>query len=163
MDAAEIAQLSRDEHDHVRESTAAPVNRRLDADALDRVTAHAFATPEEIDDRIGQLRQEWDIERVLEVNAAAIALSGLALGTTVSRRFLAVPAVVLSFLAQHAIQGWCPPIPVFRRLGVRTRKEIDREIVALKALRGDFDDVRRQPASEHAGQRARAAWEAAKV
>jgi hypothetical protein len=56
---------------------------------------------------------------------------------------------------QHAIRGWCPPVPLFRRLGVRTQREIGREIVALKTLRGDFDDVRRQPSSEHPAQRAR--------
>ena len=27
---------------------------------------------------------------------------------------------VLAFLAQHALQGWCPPMPVFRYLGTRT-------------------------------------------
>jgi hypothetical protein len=48
---------------------------------------------------------------------------------------------VLSFLFQHAVQGWRPPVPVFRRLGVRTREEIDRERYALKALRGDFNGV----------------------
>ncbi|HJS07611.1 MAG TPA: hypothetical protein VJ809_08115, partial [Pirellulales bacterium] len=52
-----------------------------------------------------------------------------------------VPGVVLSFLFQHAVQGWCPPVPVLRRLGVRTREEIDREKYALKALRGDFSEV----------------------
>lgn len=32
-------------------------------------------------------------------------------------------------------------MPVLRRLGVRTREEIDREKYALKALRGDFAEV----------------------
>jgi hypothetical protein len=32
-------------------------------------------------------------------------------------------------------------VPVFRRLGVRTAGEIDRERYALKALRGDFDRI----------------------
>jgi hypothetical protein len=48
---------------------------------------------------------------------------------------------VLSFLLLHSIQGWCPPVPVLRRLGVRTRREIDRELFALKVLRGDFQTV----------------------
>ena len=30
------------------------------------------------------------------------------------------------------------PVPVLRRLGVRTREEIDRELYALKALVGNF-------------------------
>jgi hypothetical protein len=46
--------------------------------------------------------------------------------------------VVGSFLLQHAIQGWCPPLPVFRRLVYRTQSEIDYERYALKSLRGDF-------------------------
>lgn len=75
---------------------------------------------------------------MLESNAATLALIGLVLGVTRDRRWLLVPGIVLPFLLQHALQGWCPPIEIIRRLGVRTRREIDRERVALKALRGDF-------------------------
>ena len=57
---------------------------------------------------------------MLQLNASVIAGLGLLLGTRVDRRFLLLPAAVFSFFAQHALQGWCPPIPVFRRLGVRT-------------------------------------------
>jgi hypothetical protein len=53
--------------------------------------------------------------------------------------------MVLGFFAQHAIQGWCPPLPLFRKLGYRTRKEIDKEKYALKLLRGDFDIVSEHP------------------
>ena len=56
-----------------------------------------------------------------------------------------LPALVTGFLFQHAVQGWCPPVPLFRRMGVRTRPEIDREKFALKALRGDFKDVSDSP------------------
>jgi hypothetical protein len=37
-------------------------------------------------------------------------------------------------------QGWCPPVPLFRPFGVRTRQEIDAERFALKPLRGDLDE-----------------------
>lgn len=89
--------------------------------------------------RLRQLDEEWDVERLLQTNASTLVLVGLALGHRVDRRFLLLPAAVLSFLAQHALQGWCPPIPVFRALGVRTQREIERERYATKALRGDFD------------------------
>ena len=36
------------------------------------------------------------------------------------------------------LQGWGPPVPLFRRLGFRTRAEIARERYALKGIRGDF-------------------------
>jgi len=65
------------------------------------------------------------------------------LGAPRSRCWLIVPAVVTSFLPQHAVQGWCPPLPVFRGLGLRTRREINREKYALKALRGDFEGLGR--------------------
>ena len=81
---------------------------------------------------------------------------GVALGYGWDRRFLLLPAAVLTFFAQHPLQGWCPPIPVFRRRGVRTNREIARERYAIKALRGDFDQV--PPAdSAEGGTRARAA------
>jgi hypothetical protein len=35
---------------------------------------------------------------------------------------------------QHALQGWCPPVPVLRRLGYRTQPEIEEERCALRAL-----------------------------
>jgi hypothetical protein len=56
---------------------------------------------------------------------------------------LVLPALVMAFLFQHAVQGWCPPVPVLRRLGFRTVYEIEDETQALKALRGDFAKVRR--------------------
>jgi hypothetical protein len=55
------------------------------------------------------------------------------------------------------------PAPLFRRLGVRTQREIGREIVALKTLRGDFDDVRVGSRRPNIPRSARAAWEAARI
>jgi hypothetical protein len=65
----------------------------------------------------------------------------LLLGVTSSKKWFVLPAIVSGFLLRHAIQGWCPPVPVLRRLGIRTRLEIERERYALKILRGDFDEV----------------------
>ncbi len=48
-------------------------------------------------------------------------------------------ADVAGFLFQHAVQGWCPPVPILRMLGFRTSYEIEQERRALKALRGDFE------------------------
>jgi hypothetical protein len=97
--------------------------------------------PERIADRLAELDREWDIERTLEANAATVSLIGLALASGVDRRWMALPAAVAAFLLQHALQGWCPPLPVFRRMGVRTAAEIESERYALKALRGDFEPV----------------------
>jgi hypothetical protein len=96
--------------------------------------------PEEIDRRLCELNEEWDIERAIEANAAILAFTGVALGAR-DRRWLVLPALVTTFLLQHALQGWCPPVPVLRRLGFRTSYEIEEERRALQALRGDHEDL----------------------
>ena len=98
------------------------------------------------------------MERVLETNASALALGGVLLGLLVNKKFFAIPCFVLPFLLLHAVEGWCPPVPMFRSRGVRTRKEINTEKFAVKALRGDFAGV---DAESDPNQRARAAWRAA--
>ncbi|WP_198683503.1 DUF2892 domain-containing protein [Peristeroidobacter agariperforans] len=122
----------------VQGHTPIAIRQRNRRQMLERLREYEDAHPAEISERIAQLEREWDIERVLEANAASVALIGLTLGATVNRRWFVLPAVVAGFLLQHAVQGWCPPLPLFRRLGVRTAGEIHREIVALKAMRGDF-------------------------
>ena len=131
--------------DPVRESTSEETNARLDREMRERVRECARGGPEAVSRRIEELDREWDIERYLEMNASALAATGVLLGAVHSRRWLLVPAVVLPFLFQHAVQGWCPPVPVFRRLGIRTKREIEEERYALKALRGDFAEVTGEP------------------
>lgn len=129
------------ELERVRRHTARRVNQRIDATIAETIYRYAGRTEGAIAARLDELDREWDIERLLEAHAAAIALTGAGLAT-IHRRWLAVPIVVAGFLLLHATQGWCPPLPVFRRFGVRTRGEIEKEKFALRFLRGDFDHVR---------------------
>ena len=82
------------------------------------------------------------------------ALGGTLLGAFVGRRFLITPTIVTGFLLRHALRGWWPPVPVFRRLGVRTAAGIDRERYALKALRGGFQGLERPMPDEAPARRA---------
>jgi hypothetical protein len=100
--------------------------------------AYFAAHPDEIDRRLRELDSEWDVERALETGSSSLTLTGLVLGTVGSRKWLLLSLAVQGFFMQHALQGWCPPLPVFRRLGFRTQYEIERERYALKAIRGDF-------------------------
>jgi len=121
------------------------INRRIERGIERRVRYYAQHA-DEIAGRLKELDEEWDIERAIEANASAIAFTGVTLGVvTGNRRWFAIPALVTGFLFQHAIQGWCPPIPILRRLGFRTSYEIEQERQALKALRGDFDEVANAP------------------
>lgn len=138
---------------HSPERANEAIRRRTEAG----VAATAAAGPDAVRRRLAELDREWDIERTLEANAATASLIGLTLGATVDRKWFIFPAVVAGFLLQHAVQGWCPPVPVFRRLGFRTAREIDEEREALKALRGDFRAV-----SQAGGDAARQAVAAAR-
>lgn len=134
--------------DRVRAHTPKAVNDRVDGDIRLCLERFASADRETLARHVDTLDREWDVERYLQTNAAIVSLTGIVLGATVSPRFLALPAAVFGFFLQHALQGWCPPLPVFRRVGVRTRREINREKYALKALRGDFDTVGSLPLVE---------------
>ncbi len=120
--------------DRVRRSTSMHLNEKIDQETDRKVQSYVNSTHAAIERRIQELDEEWDVERVLEVNASTLAFTGLMLGITVNKKWLALPAVVLTFLFQHGVQGWCPPLPILRRLGIRTRGEIDHEKHALIAL-----------------------------
>ena len=126
--------------DRVRAHTHVDVQSRLDEDLERRVAGYADASPDRIGARLQELDREWDIERYLEANASSLAAAGIVAGGLFSRRLLLLPLAVMLFLLQHAVQGWCPPMALFRRRGVRTRREIDLERYALKVLRGDLGD-----------------------
>lgn len=93
---------------------------------------------DEITERIRALNLEWDTERVLEVNAALLTILSSYLGIKTSKFWIFLTGVVGIFLLQHALHGWCPPLPFIRKWGVRTESEINDEKTALKVLRRDF-------------------------
>lgn len=126
--------------DRVSRHSPPAANEQIYEQTLQNVAFFACC-PEMIDRRLEELDREWDIERALEMNMSIIALTGVTLGMVHDRRWLLLPMGVLGFFMQHALQGWCPPLPIMRRLGVRTQSEIEQERCALKALRGDFDII----------------------
>src|SRR5205085_8288771 len=95
------------------------------------------AHPQAIGPRLAALDREWDVERALATGSSCLSLLGLALAGRTSRRWLWLPLLVQGFYLQHTLQGWCPPLPIFRRLGFRTPHEIDDERCALEALQGE--------------------------
>lgn len=121
----------------VEDSTASHINERIREDMSARIESYRGADDDRIMERLDELEWEWDMERTLEANASVVILATLALGKTVSKKWYLFPAVVAAFLLQHAVEGWCPPLPVLRRLGVRTAREIEEEKQALLAVLGE--------------------------
>ena len=120
--------------DRVRANTPPEINQAIDIEIAATVRFYASKTNYEINKKIKELDFEWDIEHYLEANAAIFTFIGTVLGFKKSRKWFILPLIISIFLFQHAVQGWCPPVSVFRRLGIRTRQEIDLEKYALKAL-----------------------------
>lgn len=138
--------------DRARRHTARSVLRRIDDDTLDHLMEVA-RKPETASRRLEALDREWDIDRTIEAEAATMGLVGLALGAFVRPAFLAMPATVGAAVFLFGTRGLYPLLPIFRRLGIRTAREIERERYAVKALRGDFDamSAEQQPGSPAEG------------
>ena len=144
--------------DRVRANTWHEVNERLDTQAAARIEAAAIQGSD-ISREISERDSEWDFDRVLETEASLMGLMGLTLGVAVHRGFLVLPGFVAAMVLLYGTHGWYPLLPVFRRLGIRTQDEIDREKYALKALRGDFTSLK-EAETTNRGARAAAAWQA---
>ena len=119
------------DNDRLRRHTRAASQRRIDERTNVNISFFGEQSPQVIRLRLRALDREWDIERVLQANAATLALAGLAFGAITGKRAHWLSGVVLGFLLLHATRGWCPPLPVLRAKGIRSRGEIERERLAL--------------------------------
>ncbi len=128
------------------------IRRGIEASVL-----HCAQNPEVIEERLAALDEEWSMERTLQVHAGAAILGGLTFGL-VSRKWRVLAFIAAGSLVYRAFGGFCPAGGLWRRMGVRTANEIMMERCALKALRGDFEDVR---GDEEPRERARRALKAA--
>jgi len=127
--------------ERVLRNTSAQANEAIFQQMHVNVARYASATPTMLDQRLRELDQEWDVERVTSVAAGLGVLAGVLLASLVDPAWLVLPAVVASCLLLHGLVGWSPGLALLRRLGYRTAQEIDHERYALKALRGDFQPL----------------------
>lgn len=124
-------------------------NKSAENRTLDNIRFYGSLGREGIDERIRALEDEWDVERAVTVGLSGAGLAGLIVGLLGSRvwRLLAWIALPLLFLFGQG--KWRPSNGILKSLGLRSRKEIQDEKYALKALRGDFRNV--DPEPEEAG------------
>lgn len=120
--------------ERVRKNTNYKDNLKIVNDILNNINHYKDKDPEIIKGRINEIALEWDIERILEANASILMLVGLIFGICINKRWFILSALSGTFLLQHSIQGWCPPVTPLRKLGVKTPYEICAEVIALKVL-----------------------------
>lgn len=115
--------------------TKEEINMRIQDETRKNIDYYKTKSKKEITDRIEVLDKEWDIERVLETNAACVILLSVVLSlATHKKHWVIFIGVISGFLLQHALQGWCPPLPIFRSMGIRTSEEIGKEKISLRKL-----------------------------
>lgn len=112
------------------------INAGIREETKARIARYAAEPEEVLRGRLQELDDEWDVERVLEANFAGVVLASVLLSRVAGKGFFALAGVAAVFMAQHVLQGWCPPLPLLRRMGVRTSREIEHERNSLQtALR----------------------------
>lgn len=117
----------------VNQNTSDRINVKIrlrTQDSIDYFSQHKA----EIGDRLKKLDEEWDVERALATGSSTLTLLGVGLAYFFHPYWLFLSLGVQAFYLLHALQGWCPPLPVFRSLGFRTEKEIQFERNALKLI-----------------------------
>lgn len=121
----------------VNRNTAASINDSIQEQTNFNLNDYKTKSKEEIQARRHQLDHEWDTERVLEVNFASIVLISSLFGLLGSKKWMTLSGIASVFMIQHALQGWCPPLALIRKLKVRTAAEINKERNGLKELLED--------------------------
>lgn len=122
--------------DRVYRHTAPEINTRIFLKTQATIRYYR-EYPEGIPRRLSELDAEWDVERALEAVSSGLSLLGIAASLRRGPKWLLLPVVVQGFFLQHAVQGWCPPLPLLRRAGFRTAQEIEAERHTLLQILDD--------------------------
>jgi hypothetical protein len=113
--------------DRVRNQTAPYVNERIDRFTEGSIAYYSGQDDEVILRRIFELDNEWDIDRALMLNFAIAGGITFTAGVKKNPKWLYFFGSQMILLGLHALKGWCPPASLFRRMGFRTRYEIEYE------------------------------------
>jgi hypothetical protein len=130
-------------HDRIREHSSESANQRIDRETRGAI-AEARHSSSARTARIRELEQEWNIDRALMLNFGIVGAFTAFKAMQQRKRTGHIGGwsllfwVQMGFLVNHAVRGWCPPMPLFRRLGFRSSNEIAAEMVALN--HGDRGD-----------------------
>jgi len=104
--------------------------------------AYYAKNPEELADRLRELDGEWDSSQAAAAASVGMSLASLASAFSRRGRWAVLPiTAVQAVLVRHAIAPGGVLGKVAGRCGLRTRRQIESERYALKALRGDFQGL----------------------
>lgn len=120
--------------DRVQRHSPPFVNERIQRQIEGSVAFYSRQGREAITRRLHALENEWDVDRALMALFPVLGGATLAAGLKKRKSWLYLFGTQMAFLFIHATYGWCPPSAVLRRMGYRTRHEIDQEKAELRRL-----------------------------
>src|SRR5256885_2467274 len=100
--------------DRVRRFTPPEMLRKIDEQIEQNVAYYASQPDDVIEERIQELKEEWSINRFLQVKVATVGLIGAVLGFTVSKKWALLTIGSFSFFLFYGFCGWDPRICVLR-------------------------------------------------
>lgn len=112
-----------------------------DAGTRDNIRYYGSLGKDGLSERIRALDVEWDSERFVTVALSGAGLLGIVMGMFGSRLWRVLTWASLPLLFLHGREKRRPWDSLVKSLGLRSRKAIQGEMYALKALRGDFRNV----------------------
>ncbi|WP_166259385.1 hypothetical protein [Marinobacter salicampi] len=130
--------------ERVSNHTSEAQRRKLDQQLLDTIDEYRSASPYQISKRLAELDDEWDLERVIEIEAPLMIGLGAGLGLFHSPKWFGLSAAAAAMVILHNTQGWYPLLPLFQRMGIRSQNDIETERNALRVLRRDHEKYARQ-------------------
>jgi hypothetical protein len=114
----------------------------LETDSVkDSVRFYGSLGPQAVADRLKALEDEPDLETVATLGLAGTGVLALIFGIMGSRLWRLLAWAALPLIFAHARGRLAAPGEFLKTLGLRSRREIEEEKYALKALRGDFRDI----------------------
>ena len=113
-------------------------NKSKNDKTFEHVKDYSHKGKSKITQRLTEIENEWDIERIIHLHVSGMSLTGVLLAFFVDKRWLILPAAAAAILVLHSMKGIAPQVQVLKKLGFRTKAEIDREKFSIKAMRGDF-------------------------
>lgn len=114
-------------------------NASIRNNTLRRINIYKNSSDKILSDNVGKLNYEWDVDRIFALNASLLVLGSTIMGLKTNKKYwFLMTGTAGLFLMQHALQGWCPPVSLVRKLGIRTSEEINNEKIVYKLLKDDF-------------------------
>lgn len=120
----------------VRNIAPAGIKQRNNEKTVSNITKFMNEDISTIQKRIRLLEREWDVERIVKLQAAVTVLGSTYLGFKICKKWFVLAGIEGLFMLQQALLRESLPSMAFRILGVRTEEEIEEERNILHALLG---------------------------